>query len=350
MKKQVHAIGPNGFGTYTFDADTVQFSDPTGTPAESIVCPGFVDVHCHGAFGIDFMSAEPDQVLELCRRLESVGYEGFLPTTVTASASELSGVIARLPQDPFILGFHLEGPFLSPKHPGAQPKNAIVAPPQGPSEWDFILDHPSMRLITLAPEITGALELTERLADRGVRVSMGHTDATFAESELGLKAGVRHATHTFNAMRPLHHRQPGSVGFVLTHDQVSAELIYDRHHVHCGAADVLIRCKPMDKIIAVSDSTMASGLASGTRLTMWGLECEVGDGQVRLLDGTLAGSAITLLDAFRNLHADFGAEIAIRTCCLNPRLILGLDPSKPNFYLELDFDLNIIKKHYSNKS
>jgi N-acetylglucosamine-6-phosphate deacetylase len=143
-------------------------------------------------------------------------------------------------------------------------------------------------------------------------------------------------------MRPLHHREPGTLGFALTNDDVACELIYDRHHVCREAADVLVRCKPDQKLIAVSDGTMAAGQPTGTEQAMWGLPTVVSGGTVRLKDGTLAGSAITLLDAFRNLHEDFGPEVAIRACCINPRIDLNLERIRT--WLVLDSSLQIVDR------
>ncbi|MGV3616223.1 MAG: N-acetylglucosamine-6-phosphate deacetylase [Fimbriimonas sp.] len=339
MSRTYLALGPDGFGSYTLEEGTLVHSNEVG---ENLLVPGFVDVHIHGAFGVDFMSASREDLLRMFEGLAALGYEGLLPTTVTASASDVRAALANLPDDPMVLGFHLEGPFISPKFPGAQPPKAIVPPPLGASEWDAILDDPRLRLVTLAPELEGALPLIERLHRRGVIVSMGHTNATFVEAQAGLEAGVRHATHTYNAMRPLHHREAGTVGFCLTQDEVMCELIYDRLHVSREAAAVLVRCKPPERLVAISDSTLASGIPAGQTIRMWGLDAIVGDGQVRLPDGTLAGSAITLLDAFRNLHADFGAEVAIRACSINPRRELGFDPLRPRVWVEFGRDLEIV--------
>lgn len=340
MTRRVLALGPTGFGPHEFDPTTGALTACEGN-ATNLFIPGFVDVHFHGAFGIDFMSASPEEMLRLCGQLEGQGYDAVLPTTVTASVMAVQRALSALPTHPLVPGFHLEGPFISPKYPGAQPQDAILDPPSGASEWDIVLDDPRLRLITLAPERPGAPALIERLYRRGVRVSMGHTDATYAEAQAGVEAGVRHATHTFNAMRPLHHREPGTVGLALSDDRVTCELIYDRLHVQNGAADVLFRCKGPDGVIAISDSTMASGLPAGQVLKMWGLDCVVGAGQVRLTDGTLAGSAITLYDAFRNLYEDFGPELAIRACCLNPARILGRDVKT---WVELDDQLRVVER------
>jgi N-acetylglucosamine-6-phosphate deacetylase len=341
MKKVYDVLGPNGFGSYevSWNEGAPTF-ERISMPPQGLLIPGFVDIHIHGGFGIDFMTSAASELEVLCRRLEGEGYEGFLATTVTASSDAVLAAISNLPDEQMILGFHLEGPFVSPQYPGAQPPQFIVEPPVGKSEWDPVFDHPRLRLVTLAPEVPNALELVSRLMGRGVIVSMGHTNATFDETRRGFEFGASHATHTFNAMRPFHHREAGTVGYVLQNDAVLCELIYDRHHVSREAAALLLRCKGSDGIVAVSDGTMAAGMPPGTRFEMWGLKCEVGRGEVRLENGTLAGSAITLYDAFKNLFEDFGPEVAIKACCVNSRRALGmLDP--PRVWLELNRDLEI---------
>lgn len=322
MKGTFLTLGPAGFGAYTFENGRLT---PSSDQPEGILTPGFVDVHIHGAFGYDFMEGSAPGLLGMLNRLAEVGYEALLPTTVTASPTDVLRALASLPEHPMVPGFHLEGPFISPKFPGAQPPQFIIESPVGASEWDAILDDPRLRLITLAPETPNALELTRRLSARGVRVSMGHTAATYAEANAGAEAGVHHATHTYNAMKGLHHREAGALGFVMNDARIDAEIIYDRLHVSPPAASILFKAKGPDQVIAVSDSTLAAGTPAGTEVTMWGLRAIVGDQEVRLPDGTLAGSGITLLDAFQNLWADFGAETAIRACSHNPRRILGIE-------------------------
>lgn len=340
------ALGPSGFGKYAIDLKTMAM-EPSDRPTEGLLVPGFVDIHIHGAFGHDFMTGSVEDLKAMATALERVGYESFLPTTVTGSLEAIRQAIAKVPRaDWRIEGFHLEGPFISPKHPGAQPKISIAQPS---SEWNDVLAHPQLRVVTLAPEIPGGVELVQKLSCRGVldgelppvTVSLGHTDATYAQVREAVAAGARHTTHTFNAMRPLHHREPGTVGAALTSPELTCELIYDRIHVARPAADVLLRCKGLHGVIAVSDGTMAAGLPSGTEITMWGLECVVGEGDVRLKDGTLAGSAITLYDAFRNLWHDFGPEAAIRLCCLNPRRAAGI--GAPRVWSIMDPELRILE-------
>ena len=349
MNRVMETIGPDGLGNYE-----VEFG-PSGLelrrinkPAQGILIPGFLDVHIHGAFGIDFMSATEKDMHVLCDKLAEEGYEAFLPTTVTASESDVLKAIGNLPTHPMIAGFHLEGPFISPKHPGAQPPSAIVNPPEGKSEWDEILDHPQLRYVTLAPEQPHALELTSRLMQRGVIVSMGHTDATYDQARAGYEFGASHTTHTFNAMRGFHHRETGIIGYALMNESLRTELIYDRKHVCKEAAELLFKCRPNDRVIAVSDSTMATGMPPNLSIQMWGLDCVTGPKEVRLKDGTLAGSAITLLDAFRNLAEDFGLETAILACCLNPRAALKMT-GPPLVFVELDRDYKIVERFTAKK-
>lgn len=322
MSSAVWAIGSQGYGAYSYDS-RFQLT-PTNEIPQGFLVPGFVDIHIHGAYGIDFMSASKDEMGTLCNRLADVGYEAFLPTTITAGAHEVSRALSNLPQNPMIKGFHLEGPFISPKFPGAQPVESILAIGSEPTYWNLILNDSRLRIVTLAPELTGAKEFIEHLTEHGVIASMGHTSATYTEATSGIEAGARHVTHTYNAMPGLHHREPGVLGAALTNDEVFCEVIYDRQHISKPAMDVLLRCKGARKIIAVSDSSAATGLPGGSKFTMWGHDVETTSEAVRIVEsGALAGSSVTLFDCFRNLAHDFDPELAIRACCLNPRYAMG---------------------------
>lgn len=285
--------------------------------------PGFVDVHIHGAFGIDFMTSPKSRVAELANRLEEVGYRGFLPTTVTASLDDVRTALDNLPDHPLIWGFHLEGPFISKEYPGAQPESHIRDFAGAENGWNEVLTDPRLKYVTLAPETPGGGDLIQLLSSRGVIVSLGHTNATYHECMTAFSQGARHVTHTFNAMRSLHHREAGTVGFALAEDSVGCELIYDRLHVSEPVARILIKAKPVEKLIAISDATMAAGMKPGQTLSMWNLECVVGDKEVRLKNGTLAGSGVTMADVFINMVEDFGVDTAIQACCINPARVLG---------------------------
>lgn len=343
-KLRAWAAGPQGDGVYDvlFGPDGPEYS-PADGPHDVVLSPGFVDLHIHGALGTDFMDADPAATRRLCDGLREQGYEGLLATTVTAPASEVLACLDALPDDPLIWGAHIEGPFLSPTHPGAQPEEWIVEPTQALTdpEWRRVLEHPRVRQVTLAPERPGGLDLVRWLSGRGVRVSLGHTDATLAQAGEAREAGANGTTHTFNAMRPLHHRDPGTVGFALLADDVAAELIYDRVHVSRAAAEVLFRCKPETGVVAVSDCARANGLPPGAELTMWGHRCVVAEDSVRLAaNGALAGSTKTLLDCFQNLAEDFGPGRAVRACSLNPRAAIGRS-ERPQAWVVLGSDLDL---------
>lgn len=342
MSTVYDCLGPEGYGCYEIDWSTnPPYLTRVSRAPDLLLVPGFVDIHIHGAFGIDFMSASTADMEALAKKLENIGYEALLPTTVSAGPEEVLKAVSQLPEHLAVPGFHLEGPFISPARPGAQPKAAIAEADWRGGAWDAVLDHPKLRVATIAPEFPGALELISRLSQRGVVVSMGHTDATYDEARFGFEFGATHMTHFYNAMRPLHHREAGVIGYGLMNDSLRCELIYDRFHVGRDAAALLLRSKPQDGVIAVSDCSMAAGLPNGSKFQMWGIEAEYALGKVTLAGtDTLAGSAATLLDVFRNLHEDFGSEVAIRCCCLNPRLALGITES-PRVYVELNRKLEI---------
>ncbi len=333
--------GPQGWDTYEV---TLVDGNPNFLPSnqepEGYCIPGFLDLHIHGAFGIDFMSATSEEIIELANLLYKEGYAGFLPTTVTASAESVQSALNNLPEHPLIWGFHLEGPFISPAYPGAQPPEFIIPFLTEPSPWDAILADPRLKLITLAPEQPNALTKIRQLTDHGVIVSAGHTNATYEGMSDSVSHGLSHATHTYNAMRPLHHREAGALGAVLNLDQITAEIIYDRHHVGHPATEILLRSKPKDKVVAVSDCTLAKGKAPGERFKMWGHDVIKGENDVRLAsNNSLAGSCATLYDCFINIAQDFSPEIATRLCCLNPLAELK-KPSSPRWII-LDKKLNI---------
>jgi N-acetylglucosamine-6-phosphate deacetylase len=337
MTTIAYAPGPNGWDTYQVtlvNSHPPAFA-PTNRDPDSVVIPGFIDLHIHGAFGIDFMSATTDDLISLAEHLAAEGYAGFLPTTITSDFHAVSHAVKQLPDHPLILGFHLEGPFISPIYPGAQPPSAITPIPPPHSQWEELFTHPGFKLITLAPELENALPLIKQLTRQGVIVSAGHTDATYDQINAAVDAGLSHATHTYNAMRPFHHREPGTVGAALTIDSISTELIYDRHHVARPAAELLIKAKPTEQVIAVSDCTLAKGQPTGATFNMWGHQVTKGQDDVRITEsGTLAGSCATLLDCFRNLAQDFDLKTATQLCCLNPMRKLRI--TRPARWILLD--------------
>ena len=280
--------------------------------------PGFIDVHIHGSAGADVMDAAPESLEKMSRFLVRHGVTGFYATTVTAShAATLAAVenAARFEEasrwengesraaGARLLGVHLEGPYLSPAYPGAQ-NPAFIRPPSA-EEFEALLAAGPVRMITLAPEEPGADTLIGMAVAASVRVVLGHTAATFEQATAAIDAGVSQATHTYNAMTGLHHRQPGALGATLSDDRIYAQLIADGIHVHPAAMRILGRCKGPTRTLLISDAIRAAGMAEG-RYEMGRLPVIVEDGACRLEDGTLAGSVLTLDAALRRFMSATG--------------------------------------------
>jgi N-acetylglucosamine-6-phosphate deacetylase len=282
----------------------------------SWVLPGFIDVHVHGGYGADFMDASLEALNTITQFHSKHGTTAMLATTMTgpheALTSVLSVVNAYVHEEmPYaqLLGVHLEGPFISPKFPGAQNPEFIVLPQIAWLE-DWVDKYPEIiRLLTLAPEREGALALISWLKKRGITVACGHTDASYEQIEAAVEQGLHHAVHTFNAMRVLHHREPGTVGAVLSDDRIYAEVIADGHHVHPACIQILSKVKPADKLLLVTDAMCATGLSEGL-YELGGLKVVVKGGVARLLEGdSLAGSTLTMIDAFRFCVEKVGLSI-----------------------------------------
>jgi N-acetylglucosamine-6-phosphate deacetylase len=299
----------------------------------SWVLPGFIDVHVHGGFGADFMDASRESLETITRFHSKNGTTAMLATTMTAPHEGISAVLSVVDDYmqgnmPYaqLLGVHLEGPFISPKFPGAQNPNYIVLPQ---IKWleDWVKQHPDViRLLTLAPEREGALPLISWLKAQGITVACGHTDASYDQIEAAVEHGLQHAVHTFNAMRVLHHREPGTVGAVLSDDRIYAEVIADGHHVHPACIQLLSKAKPEDKLLLVTDAMSATGLSEGI-FELGGLKVIVKGGVARLLEGdSLAGSTLTMIDAFRFCVEKVGLQIpqVSQMASGNPASTLGI--------------------------
>lgn len=295
--------------------------------------PGFFDVHIHGAAGHDVMEATPEAIETMGKFLASRGTATYLATTVTASLDAtlraldgLANEIAKLPQPGRArpLGIHLEGPFLSHEKRGVQPAEHLLAP--SIATFDRLLDaaHGHVRLMTLAPELPGAAELARHASERGVRVSLGHSNATAAETRAGIAAGAVSATHTFNAMRPLDHREPGILGTVLTNDDLYSELICDGIHTEPEIVRLWWRAKGPERAILVTDAMAAAGMPDG-EYQLGGFAVQVKEGRATAR-GVLAGSVLTLDRALANFVKFTGASIeqALRLLSSNPAAMTGL--------------------------
>jgi len=319
--------------------------------------PGFVDVHVHGGANHDFMDADEEGIREITKFHASNGTTSMLATTLTAPREELTAVIA-LAADymskpmPYakLVGVHLEGPFVNVKWKGAQ-NPAYILPPQ--PEWleEWVARFPGVvKLQTLAPEIEGSLDYIEKLAANGIVPSCGHTDATYDQIIAAADRGLRHAVHTFNAMTPLHHRNPGTVGAVLTDDRITAEVIADGHHVHPAGVKLITRAKGVHNVILVTDAMAAAGMPDGD-YDLGGLPVHMKCGVARLKENdSLAGSTLTMISAVRFLVREIGVSLeeASLMASANPARQLGLADSigtleagKQADFLLLNDDLDI---------
>ena len=297
------------------------------------LAPAFFDVHIHGAAGHDLMEATPEALSAIASFLATRGTGSFLATTVTApldaTLRAVAGLAKLIAQPPVAgharpLGIHLEGPFLSHAKRGVQPAQHLLAPDIATFDRLFDAADGHVRLMTLAPELPGAVELAAHATRRGVRVSVGHSNATTAETRAAIAAGAASATHTFNAMRPLDHREPGILGTVLTSNALYAELICDGIHTAPEIVQLWWRAKGAERAILVTDAMSATGMPDG-EYQLGGFAVQVADGRA-MADGVLAGSVLTLDRALANFVAFTGATVeqGLRLITINPAAMTGL--------------------------
>jgi len=299
----------------------------------AVLAPAFFDVHVHGAAGHDLMEATPEALAAISAFWATRGTGSFLATTVTApldaTLRAVEGLAKLLAQQPIKgharpIGIHLEGPFLSHAKRGVQPAEHLLAPDIATFDRLFEAADGHVRLMTLAPELPGAVELAAHATARGVRVSLGHSNATSAETRAAIAAGAVSATHTFNAMRALDHREPGILGTVLTTDALYAELICDGIHTEPEIVRLWWRAKGPERGILVTDAMSAAGMPDG-EYQLGGFAVQVTNGRA-MARGVLAGSVLTLDRALANFVAFTGATVeqGLRLLTANPAAMTGL--------------------------
>lgn len=294
------------------------------------VAPGLLDMHIHGYAGEDTSDANEDGLLKMCRALAENGVTSWCPTTMTVAKEDILAAFDTVRKvhartDCYgakVLGVNCEGPFINPSKKGAQAEEHILRP-----DAKFILDNADIvRVFTIAPEMDGGLECIREVYEDGrVLVSMGHTGATYEEAMAGIQAGVRHATHLFNAMTPLMHRNPGVVGAALSSDNVSCELIADTFHVNKGLFGLVAKIKK-DKLCLITDCMRAGGMPDGT-YTLGGQPVHKTGIKCLLEDGTIAASVLRLNEAVRNLYenTDLTLPQAVACASLHPAKALKVD-------------------------
>ena len=327
------------------DADKVPAGAAVIDAKGNYVAPGLVDIHIHGYLGEDTSDGKPEGIRKMAYGVAKNGVTAFLPTTMTVSKAEIVAALnaARSLKEESkswdgaeIIGVHAEGPFINPSKKGAQAAENILTP-----DADFVLENADIiTSITLAPEMDPDHACIKKLAkESNVLISMGHTDATFEQAMSGVRDGVAHATHLFNAMSALAHRNPGVVGAALSTD-ISCELICDTFHIHPGLFSLIAKIKGR-KLVLITDCTRAGGMPDGQYdlggqpIFLKGIEC-------RLTDGTIAGSVLKLNNAVKNVldHTDLPVNEVFNMASLNPAAAIHVSDRLGS--LEEGKDANII--------
>jgi N-acetylglucosamine-6-phosphate deacetylase len=293
------------------------------------IAPGFIDTHIHGTGGYGTDDASTESVIEMSRRLTRSGVTSFNPTLYPTEAEEMieavRNVAAAIGKEPGarIMGLHLEGPFLSPARLGVQRPETLM--PVDISYMERLWEAAGGHIInmTVAPEIKGMRELALYCIKKGIILQAGHTDAKYENMVEGMQAGILHSTHLFNAMSKLDHRNPNAVGAILIHPEMSCEIIADGYHVHPDLFKLLLRDKPTDKIVLVTDSLKPTGQQEGP-LVANGEELIFQDGVFhRKVDSVIAGSGLTMIRGVQNLTTfGFSLEDAVKTASFNPAQVM----------------------------
>ncbi len=342
----IEAIGPRGGLSLPAGAREIRATGKTAIP-------GFVDVHIHGAGGHDVMEGSREAMAAVTKTVAGHGTTAFVATTVTASPEDtlrsvagISKYIAEQHQanDPRaeVLGIHFEGPFISAVRRGVHPLEWVKLPSAELLEKFLQAAAGNAQILTIAPELMGAIPCIDVARKAGLVVALGHTDATYEQARAGIAHGARHAVHVYNAMRPFSHRDTGVIGAVLTSPEVTAELIADGVHVDEAAMKLLLQAKGAGGVILVSDGISATGMPDG-KYMLGTFEVTVSGGVCRNAEGKLAGSTLTLDRALRNI-VGLGVSLpdAVRMLTLNPASLLGIEFKKGSLRVGADADILLL--------
>jgi N-acetylglucosamine-6-phosphate deacetylase len=342
----IEAVGPRQ--GMTVPPGTEEISAATQTAV-----PGFIDVHIHGAGGHDVMEGTEEALAAVTRTVAKHGTTSMLATTVTAGLDDtyrsVEGIAHYIAQQHAtdepraeVLGLHFEGPFLSPARRGVHPKEFLLHPSCEVLEKLLHASAGNARILTLAPELLGAMPCIDAARQSGLVIAMGHTDATYEQARAAIAHGVHHAVHVYNAMRPFSHRDSGVLGAILTSPNVSAEMIADGVHVEEAAMRLLLQAKGPGCVILVSDGISATGMPDGN-YTLGKFEVTVAGGVVRNSEGKLAGSTLTLDRALRNIVA-LGVPLAdtLGMLTTNPAGLLGIEFKKGALRFGADADIVLL--------
>lgn len=333
------------------DSTSIQLLDAQGNN----LLPGFIDLHVHGAMGHEVMDASPSGLEEMARFYASHGVTSFLATTWTANRESINKALdlveelqGRIPGGATLLGVHLEGPYLNPARCGAQDIN-LIRRAEKEEALEF-LESGVIRLLALAPEYDENLWLIDECMRHGITVSAAHTTANYEQMQRAVEHGITHLTHSYNAMQGLGHRELGTIGAAMTFPQIQCELIADNIHVHPAAQKILVDVKGPSGVILVTDAIRAAGLPDGEYM-LDERSIHIQNGAVRLTDGTLAGSVLTMERALQNVHSATGrtlAEIWVMSS-LNAARAIGVSSRKGSLEVGKDADLVLLDESFNVK-
>ncbi|MFB9328300.1 N-acetylglucosamine-6-phosphate deacetylase [Paenibacillus aurantiacus] len=317
-----------------------------------LLIPGMIDVHIHGARGFDMMDGTTRSIEEVSIVCAETGCTSFLATSVSSTIEQLTEMVQNVAKvagreaGARIAGIHMEGPYLNVKRKGMQNERYLRHPDLAELQSILAIAGNRMKMVTLAPELPGALEMIAYLTKRGIIVAVAHSDATYEEAKLAFATGASHITHCFNGMRPIHHRDPGLIAAAFEEEKVSLQAIVDGVHLHPAIVRLMHRIKGPDGVVLITDALQAMGLGDG-RYQFGGHETEVVDGVARLQDGTLASSTVTMNVALRNT-VELGIPLheAIAMATRTPADILGLS-GKGRIEERADADLVLLDEQYN---
>lgn len=344
----IESLGPRDAVRVPAGAQHLDFPD-------LVIAPGFIDIHIHGGAGHDVMQDDPSGRVAFEKLLAKHGVTSYLPTTVTAPMDRILGAVDRLGNllsaedadhqhvGARPLGIHLEGPFISAAKCGVHPPEYLVAPTIDLFEKILDASGGTLKMMTIAPELPGAADVIHHARERGIHSSIGHSNATFEEAAKGIAAGAVSATHTFNAMRALDHREPGILGAVLSDERMMADIIADGVHVAPAIVEVFLKAKGTQRAVLITDAISATGMPDGTY--------QLGPFQVQVrgdraeFQGSLAGSVLTLDRAVRNVmsFANWSLQHSVVLATRNPAQLIGAE-GKGELAVGSDADLLLLSE------